>query len=95
MTVRETGPGESGEWGWKIIMGVFIRLAYTIRSWIVLQWLSAGWRAGKPVVAQSRKLGAPEQGGPRMQLQSKAGGLKAPWRVGGVSPPWKDVEAGV
>jgi hypothetical protein len=39
-----------------------------------------------PVAAQSKILEAPEQEGLVMQLWSKAEGVKAPWRVPGVSP---------
>jgi hypothetical protein len=65
-------------------MIVFIELAYSIRGWIVSQWLSAAGELGKP--AQSKKLGVSEQ---------EAEGLEAPWRISGVNPSSKMEESRV
>jgi hypothetical protein len=55
----------------------FIRSVYTTIDWIVPHGYPQAGRLGNPVAAQSKKLGASEQAGPRRQPQSEGEGLEA------------------
>jgi hypothetical protein len=55
-----------------------MKLACTIRGWIVPQWLSIGWQAEEPSSCSVQEAGSLRTREPAMQSQSEAEDLKAP-----------------